>query len=140
MVYLQVENCNQRFNRLEILKNNKWVDPDLCVIKEKKIRKTNSMISKNTISKKRVNSAVGVMLKEARKILRNETKENDVGRRTPMTQHGGTWIVEDCLTNYKIQDGNTPTRGILKTPGSVRRVPCPSLTWKTSPQVKLFIE
>lgn len=94
MVYLQVENCNQRFGRLEVLKKNKWEDPDLSVIKEKKIRKTNAMVSKNK-SKKRINSAISIMLKEARKNLKNEIKENSVG-----TPHKNTWIVSMIIKVY----------------------------------------
>lgn len=77
MVYLQVENCNQRFDRLKSLKTNGWNDPELVVSKEKKIRTENSMVSKKKTVKKRVNTALAEMLKEARAKYK-ESKENKV--------------------------------------------------------------
>lgn len=38
MVFIQVENCDKRFDRLNQLKANNWEDPDLQVKKVKKIR------------------------------------------------------------------------------------------------------
>lgn len=92
MVHLQVDYCNQRFDRLKILRNNDWSDPDIK--KEKKIRiSKTSMVSKNKASKKRVNSAVSMMLKEARKNLRKEgTKENNPLIRC-VTPRKNTWVV-----------------------------------------------
>lgn len=92
MVYLQVENCNQRFDRLKKLCSTDWIDPDIQ--KEKKIRMAKtSMVSKNKTSKKRVNSAVTMMLKEARKNLKKEgTKENNPLIRC-ITPRRSTWIV-----------------------------------------------
>lgn len=105
MVYLQVENCNQRFERLKTLKNNEWIDPDLNVVKEKKISKLSSMVSKKP-KEKCVNSALSAMLKEARKKIRNETKENKAEGRSPMvrcvTPRRSTWVVSaniDYLIN-----------------------------------------
>lgn len=44
MVYLQVENCNQRFERLEQLKTNNWEDPEINIAKQKKLQPKNSMV------------------------------------------------------------------------------------------------
>lgn len=44
MVYLQVENCNQRFERLEKLRTNNWEDPEINIAKQKKLRPNNSMV------------------------------------------------------------------------------------------------
>lgn len=93
MVYIQVENCNQRFDRLKMLKNNGWEDPDLIATKEKKILKTRSMVSKKTTtSKKRLKSALSEMLKEARKNIKkeNEVLSSSIQCHTPRKN---TWIV-----------------------------------------------
>lgn len=68
MVYLQVENCVQRFEELENLRNNQWKESDL---KENAVKKT---------SKKMKNKSIGVMLKKARKnLLINKMNKGTVG-------------------------------------------------------------
>ncbi|XP_031618886.1 guanylate kinase-associated protein mars [Contarinia nasturtii] len=146
MMYIQVEQLNQRFERLKMLKENNWEDPAINVSKQKKIRPDNAMVAKFKPAKKRVNSALAAMLKEARKKY-NESKENkemsnqinDVvfmkkrlssAKSTPQKT---PWIVEDCVVN-QVQ---TPARSILKTPGSIRKKRM-TLTFKRSPQVKVF--
>lgn len=79
MIYLQVENCNQRFERLEKLKKCNWDDPELHVVKKKKIRAEGITIIKNkpTITK-RPNSALSEMLKLARqKHIDNKTSKHN---------------------------------------------------------------
>lgn len=121
MVYIQVEQLNQRFERLEMLKSNNWEDPALVnVPKQKKLRRDNAMVSKKPAAKKRVNSALAAMLKEARKkyIESKENKQqsnqvNDVvvmGKRfsltKPATPQKSVWNVSTQITNISIKNQN----------------------------------
>lgn len=78
VVYIQIENCNKRFDRLEVLKENQWQDPDLKVTKKKKIR-SNNAISKNIKPKAfKANIVLAEMLKAARKnFIDNQQKEQN---------------------------------------------------------------
>lgn len=96
MVYLQVENCIQRFDRLKILRNSGWEDPDLNTMKEKTIRKINS----KTTSRKRVKSSLSEMLKEARKKLKNPVRSPLVQCQTPRSNN--TWIVSTKYIQSKL--------------------------------------
>lgn len=73
MVYIQVENCNKRFDRLDVLKANDWQDPDVKVTKTKKI-KANGAITKAKFKSIKPNSVLMDMLMKARKNV--ESKEN----------------------------------------------------------------
>lgn len=78
MVFLQVENCNKRFDRLTALKNNGWQDPDLKpkVLKKKKdpLHGVNNANGNNLKAKSvRSNSTLSKMLQMARKQF-NENK------------------------------------------------------------------
>lgn len=46
LIYIQVENCEKRFARLEQLKANKWIDPDLePAVKPKRILRKKKMVA-----------------------------------------------------------------------------------------------
>lgn len=75
MVYMQVENCYRRFERLDVLHANDWQDPDVKLPKVKKI-KPNGAISKPKAKTTRPNSVLAKMLNEARKKMK-ESKENE---------------------------------------------------------------
>lgn len=75
LVYIQVENCNYRFEKLESLKNNDWINFEDAP-KEKKIQKKNAMVNKHKITTKRqASESLSKMLMEARKKV-NESKFN----------------------------------------------------------------
>lgn len=189
MVYMQVENCNARFDRLEGLKANDWQDPEIKVTKTKKIKVNGAIGKTNKAKMSRPNSVLAKMLMEARKKMK-ETKENheskvvaadrssifslsrrksllndSVARKTGTPQKSGTprkslWVVSiqctikiDCGTFHLIlllffvpqveeqadmkPVAATPQRGILKTPGSVRK-PRNTLVLNIHPEVRLF--
>lgn len=79
MVYLQIENCNQRFELLETLKSNNW--EDFCdgntgnITKQKKLQPKNSMVTKNKPSHK-CNSALAKILKQARENYKTSNKNS----------------------------------------------------------------
>lgn len=75
MVYIQVDNCSARFQRLDSLKDNNWEDPELNVRKEKKIRNNDTTIAKKKPRNDRANSALAKMMQEARKKYK-ETQAN----------------------------------------------------------------
>lgn len=79
MVFLQVENCNKRFERMTALKDNGWQDPDLKrkIVKKKK-EPLHGVTSKNSLQAKpaRSNSTLSKMLQAARKQF-NENKTTE---------------------------------------------------------------
>lgn len=106
MIYLQVENCNQRFERLENMKKCNWDDPELHVVKKKKIRAEGITIAKSkpTITK-RPNSALSEMLKLARqKHIDNKA-----------SKHNANKTVDDVLilTKRKSVLGNIQTDNFI---------------------------
>lgn len=75
MVYIQVEHCNKRFENLDKLKANDWIDPTVKVTKTKKIKSNGAIVkSKNKLN--RPNQTLKMMLLEARKKMK-ESKENE---------------------------------------------------------------
>lgn len=194
MVYIQVENCNKRFDRLDVLKANDWQDPDIKVTKTKKI-KANGAITKAKAKTIKPNSVLMEMLMKARKKVMEskENKETQIGvvgpvfslsRRKSLLQNRSSnfspakrsstpskgtprktiWIVSIhyanilnstynlaelnstfCLVlHLQVEEQNnrgpaapTPQRGILKTPGSMRKAGSVNFLNK-SPQVLFF--
>lgn len=63
MVYIQVDNCDNRFNKLDTLKSNNWIDPDCIPLKAKSSKE--KLI--NIVNKNRAN-----------KLVKLETKENTI--------------------------------------------------------------
>lgn len=117
MVYIQVENCNARFQRLEVLKENNWEDPELRVVKEKKIIKDKAMVAKAKPAKKRINSALAAMLKEARQKY-TESKQN---AKNTSTNESIVIVTNRRLSVLNKSKVSTPRRTMtpLKTPWTV---------------------
>lgn len=115
MVYLQIENCNQRFERLETLKSNNW--EDFCdvntgnITKQKKLQPKNSMVTKNKPSFK-CNSALAKILKQARENYKNSNKnsgthfiDNSKVKKLQASQNG--WMVSKIFLKSRTTPTNT---------------------------------
>lgn len=75
MVYLQVDNCNIRFDKLKEWKENEWKDPIVEIMKQKKIR-TGSGINKNKSKTKRtMSSSLAKMIMAARQGMKDKNAE-----------------------------------------------------------------
>lgn len=91
MVYLQVDNCNQRFERLETLKKDNWIDATMNVSKEKKIRTEGITIAKNKPVKKNANRALQAMIQKARQQYKaKHTNADDVSDVVCLKKHRST--------------------------------------------------
>lgn len=84
MVYIQVEHCNRRFERLEKFKKNDWEDPELNIVKQKKLRRQNAMVTKPKKTTTKANSALTKMLLEARKNLKESKTKTIANQSTNM--------------------------------------------------------
>lgn len=87
MVFMQVENCNERFRKLDVLKENDWVEVDLLpvkVVKQTKIRKA---------AKKGISASSGIqkMIEEARLKM----KENKITVTATSSRYGLSMIYTD---------------------------------------------
>lgn len=76
MVYIQVENCDKRFERLRALRENDWQDPDIKVTKQKKLSANSGVVKKKVKPKSsRPNAMLSQMLAEARKKFIEDKKK-----------------------------------------------------------------
>lgn len=114
MVYMQVENCNARFDRLDTLKANDWTDPDIKVTKTKKL-KTNGGIVKAKGKKRRSNGMLSKMLDEARKKMK-ESKEND-SKKMDVSQVGPSIFSMSRKRSLLVHANDSPAKAkLLGTP------------------------
>lgn len=79
MVYMQVENCDKRFDRLDKIKANGWQDPELVPTKVKKIRSENPISKSKPKAVRTGNPALEKILREARRRHRENALANDNG-------------------------------------------------------------
>lgn len=82
MVFIQVENCDKRFQRLNMLRSNNWEDPELKKLAAKKKKPKLNGVSNANNFKAKSNSALSQMLKAARKQFKeNAERETATGNR-----------------------------------------------------------
>lgn len=77
MVFMQVENCNERFQKLQILKENDWVEDDFLPVKVLKQTKNRKVVKKEVSA----SSGIQKMIEEARIKMKQNKISSATGSR-----------------------------------------------------------